>query len=84
MQSIQGRVWKLGDNVDTDQLAPYPFSESWQETRAQMFPASPGFAERFAKGDIIVAGNNWGCGSSREQAANNIQNDFNNIITQML
>ena len=74
MHSIQGRVWKLGDNVDTDQLAPYPFSDSWQETRLQMFPASPGLAGKFAKGDIIVAGNNWGCGSSREQAANNIQN----------
>ena len=74
MQPIQGRVRKLGDNVDTDQIAPYPFPESWQETRAQMFPASPGFAAQFSKGDILVAGNNWGCGSSREQAANNIQN----------
>ena len=55
MHSIQGRVWKLGDNVDTDQLAPYPFPESWQETRLQMFPASPGLVGKFAKGDIIVA-----------------------------
>ncbi len=73
MQLIQGRVRKLGDNVDTDQIAPYPFPESWPETRAQMFPANPGFAEQFSEGDILVAGNNWGCGSSREQAANNIR-----------
>ena len=73
MQPIRGRVRKLGDNVDTDQIAPYPFPESWQETRAQMFPANPGFVDQFAEGDILVAGNNWGCGSSREQAAVNIQ-----------
>ena len=73
MQLIQGRVRKLGDNVDTDQIAPYPFPESWPETRAQMFPANPGFAAQFVEGDVLVAGNNWGCGSSREQAANNIR-----------
>ena len=70
---IRGLVRKLGDNVDTDQMAPYPFADSWEETRTQMFPANRNFVEGFEAGNILVAGKNWGCGSSREQATANIQ-----------
>ena len=72
--TITGCARKMGDNINTDQMAPYPFARSWQEARTQMFPENRGFVEQFTEGDIIVAGNNWGCGSSREQAADNIQN----------
>ena len=71
--TIRGRIWKLGDNVDTDQMAPYPFGSTWDEVRTRIFPANRPFVENFRPGDIIVAGKNWGCGSSREQAASNMQ-----------
>ena len=65
--TISGCARKIGDNINTDQMAPYPFARSWQEARTQMFPENRGFVEQFTEGDIIVAGNYWGCGSSREQ-----------------
>ena len=70
---IRGRVWILGDNIDTDQMAPYPFGLTWDETRGQMFPGKRAFIDQFQAGDIIVAGSDWGCGSSREQATENIK-----------
>jgi len=74
METIRGRAWRFGDNVDTDQMAPFStFMASWEETRPQIFPARPGFSTAFQRGDIIVAGKNWGCGSSREQAPANLK-----------
>jgi 3-isopropylmalate dehydratase small subunit len=71
MEKIHGRVWLLDDNVDTDQILPgYAMAEP-AEKLAQFAMAGSKFAD-FAKlaqpGDIIVAGKNFGCGSSREQA----------------
>ena len=70
---IRGRVWKLGDDVDTDQMAPYPFGRDWAEVRGRIFPANRDLVAGFRPGDIIVAGRNWGCGSSREPATANVK-----------
>lgn len=70
MKTICGKVWKFGDNIDTDIIIParhlvLPLDE--QKEKA-MEPLRPDFAERFEAGGIMVAGRNFGCGSSREQA----------------
>ncbi|MDE6209935.1 MAG: 3-isopropylmalate dehydratase [Lachnospiraceae bacterium] len=71
MEKFTGKVWVLGDDIDTDiiipteylalktvkDMAPYGFS-----------PLRPELAGQIKAGDIIVAGKNFGCGSSREQA----------------
>ena len=68
---IKGNIWKFGDNVDTDEIIPtrylaHPKPEEW--ARHAMEPIFPGFASKIRKGDIIVGGKNFGCGSSREHA----------------
>jgi 3-isopropylmalate/(R)-2-methylmalate dehydratase small subunit len=71
--SRTGRAWLFGDNVDTDQMAPLsamPLEPS--DRRAHLFPSHPRFVEGVQAGDVIVAGRNWGCGSSREQAPQNL------------
>jgi 3-isopropylmalate dehydratase small subunit len=69
---IEGKVWKFGDNVDTDLIIPARFlNVSDEETLAKNCFADhrPDFADGALPGDIIVAGKNFGCGSSREHAA---------------
>lgn len=66
------RVWKFGSDVDTDQIvpgryAPYMTSEA-ELGRYPFIEARPEFAKEVQPGDIIVAGKNFGCGSSREYA----------------
>ena len=65
------RVWLLGDDIDTDVLAPGAFMKgSIEELSKHCLEAvEPGFAENVKTGDVIVAGQNFGAGSSREQAA---------------
>jgi len=66
-----GRVWKYGDNVDTDVIIPARYlSMSAPEELARhcMEDIDPDFASAVEPGDIIVAGENFGCGSSREHA----------------
>ena len=71
---IRGRVWKFGDNVDTDVMAPWnALSLPWEERRKSVLQIRPEFVAGVRLGDIIVAGRNWGCGSSREQAPENLQ-----------
>jgi len=70
---IRGSVRILGDYVDTDQLAPYPFAEDWNDVRKQLLPGNRDFVESFSSSDIIVAGRNFGCGSSREVASVNMR-----------
>ena len=65
------RVWLLGNDIDTDVLAPGAFMKgSIEELSKHCLEAiEPGFAEKVKTGDVIVAGQNFGAGSSREQAA---------------
>ena len=68
---VQGRVFKYGDNVDTDVIIParYLNSADVAELSAHaMEDIDAAFVERVRPGDIIVAGRNFGCGSSREHA----------------
>ena len=69
--SINGRVWKYGDNVDTDAIIParYLNTSSERELAAHcMEDLDPELVSKIAPGDLLVAGKNFGCGSSREHA----------------
>ncbi|MFT0898231.1 3-isopropylmalate dehydratase [Candidatus Methanoprimaticola sp. MG2] len=71
MESITGRVWVFGDNVDTDQIIPAErlLAANLDHLNDYIFEkVRPGFAQQVQKGDILVAGRNFGCGSSREHA----------------
>ena len=65
------RVWLLGDDIDTDALAPGAFMKGSIEELSKhcLETVEPGFAGNVKTGDVIVAGQNFGAGSSREQAA---------------
>jgi len=67
---IRGRVRKFGDNIDTDTITSGALLHLGTEELAQhaFEPIAPDFAKSVREGDIIVGGNNFGCGSSREQA----------------
>lgn len=70
--ALEGRVWKFGDDIDTDIIIPTQHLSyaSWDEVKRHMFePLRPELAQEIREGDILVAGSNFGCGSSREQAA---------------
>jgi len=74
MTIIKGRVWKFGDNVNTDVMAPgFAFTAPWEELRRLILHIHPKFTQEAKPGDVIVAGKNWGCGSSREQAPANLK-----------
>ena len=70
--NYQGRAWKYGDNVNTDVIFPGKYTYTIRDPREMAKYAledlDPRFATQVQPGDIIVAGRNWGCGSSREQA----------------
>jgi len=72
MNVIRGRVWKFGDNIDTDVIIPFKYKARTIDPKelAQhvMEGIDPDFSKKVKPGDIIVAGKNFGCGSSREQA----------------
>jgi 3-isopropylmalate dehydratase small subunit len=67
---IKGRVRKFGDNIDTDTITPGSLLHLGTEELSEhaFEPISPDFAKTVQEGDVIVGGNNFGCGSSREQA----------------
>lgn len=68
---INGRIWKFGDNIDTDAIIPARYLNIWdpQGLAAHcMEDADPDFMKKMTPGDIIVGGENFGCGSSREHA----------------
>lgn len=67
---IKGHAWKLGDNVDTDVITPTKYLSLPLEEmkRYALEPILPLFAAEVKPGDVIVAGKNFGCGSSRETA----------------
>ena len=70
-QTFDAKIWVLGDDIDTDIIMPteYLVFNTIDEMKPYAFsPLRPELASRIKPGDIIVAGNNFGCGSSREQA----------------
>src|SRR3990172_7461501 len=71
---VRGRVWKFGDDVDTDAMAPWnTLALPLEERRAQLFPGRPGLVAGGGTGALIVGGRIFGCGSSREQAPENLR-----------
>ncbi len=68
---FKGKVWKFGDDVNTDEIIPTRFLNTQEERelgRHCMEDIDPEFSKKVSRGDIIVAGKNFGCGSSREHA----------------
>lgn len=71
MENMTGKVWILGDDIDTDIIIPteYLAMKTIDDMKQYAFsPLRPELAGQIQKGDIIVAGKNFACGSSREQA----------------
>jgi 3-isopropylmalate/(R)-2-methylmalate dehydratase small subunit len=75
MNSIRGKVWLFGDNVDTDVITPGVYVDApLEEMKKHVLEAlNPRFPKEVKAGDIIVAGKNFGCGSSRETAPDAIK-----------
>jgi 3-isopropylmalate/(R)-2-methylmalate dehydratase small subunit len=71
---LHGRAWKFGNNVDTDQIIPAKYAiysldeKKLGEHALEGVPDNEGWSQRISAGDILVAGSNFGCGSSREIA----------------
>ncbi|NVM29134.1 MAG: 3-isopropylmalate dehydratase small subunit [Candidatus Helarchaeota archaeon] len=68
---IKGKVWKFGDNIDTDVIIPGRYltiRDPAQMASHTFEPIRPDFAKTVSKGDIIIGGANFGSGSSREEA----------------
>lgn len=71
---VTGKVWKFGDNINTDYIAPtFSRLDPWEVRKKHILHIHPAFTEQFRSGDVIVAGKNFGCGSSREEAPDNIK-----------
>jgi 3-isopropylmalate/(R)-2-methylmalate dehydratase small subunit len=75
-QTIMGRIWMLGDNVNTDVIIPGRYNvttDRAQLARYCLCEVLPEFAQQVRTGDVVMAGHNFGCGSSREHAPAAIQ-----------
>lgn len=71
MQKIAGKVWNFGKDIDTDLIIAARYlntSDPKELAKHVMEDADPDFVNKMSEGDIIVAGENFGCGSSREHA----------------
>lgn len=80
---IKGRVWIFGENVDTDQILPgYAMAEPTEKLKDFALAGSEhsNYAKDVQPGDIIIAGDNFGQGSSREQAAVAIKNAETGVV----
>lgn len=65
-RTIRGRVWKFGDSIETDAINPYYRYPTMEELKLHTMEAyRPEFPLEVKPGDILVAGRNFGCGSSR-------------------
>ena len=76
MEQFKGKAWRFGDHVDTDQIIPADrlISENNDHLGDFLFErVRPDMTKNVKKGDIIVAGKNFGCGSSREHAPRSIK-----------
>ncbi|MBI5554250.1 MAG: 3-isopropylmalate dehydratase small subunit [Elusimicrobia bacterium] len=68
---LKGQVWKFKDNINTDEIIPARYLNTFDEKELAshcLEGANKDFPKKVKKGDIIVAGRNFGCGSSREHA----------------
>ena len=68
---LEGKVWRYGDNIDTDVIIPARYLNSFDPKELAshcMVDIDESFAPNVQTGDIMVAGKNFGCGSSREHA----------------
>jgi 3-isopropylmalate/(R)-2-methylmalate dehydratase small subunit len=69
---LRGRVWKFGDSISTDLICPGRYfhlrSDLPELAKHVLEDADPEFSSKMSKGDFVVAGNNFGLGSSREHA----------------
>ena len=68
---IEGRIWKFGSDIDTDAIIPARYlnqSDAKELAKHVMEDERPNFFRKVRKGDILLAGKNFGCGSSREHA----------------
>ena len=68
---LEGKAWKFGDDVNTDEIIPAVYLDTVDPKEMAthcMEGIDPDFVEKITPGDIIVAGKNFGCGSSREHA----------------
>ena len=68
---FKGKAWKFGDNIDTDAIIPARYlntSDPKELAKHCMEDADPTFVTKMKPGDMIVGGENFGCGSSREHA----------------
>lgn len=74
---VRGRVWKYGDGINTDVIFPgkytYTVSEPAEMAKHALEDLDPTFSGAVQRGDVIVAGKNWGNGSSREQAVTSLK-----------
>jgi len=74
---IRGRVWKYGDGVNTDVIFPgkytYTLKEPEEIAAHALEDLDPDFTHQAQPGDVILAGRNWGNGSSREQAVTTLK-----------
>lgn len=71
MSQLTGKVWRFGNDVDTDLIIPARYlntSDPQELAQHCMEDADPTFTSKIKPGEIIVAGKNFGCGSSREHA----------------
>lgn len=71
MAGPEGKVWRFGDNVDTDQIIPAERLVATNLSHLNDFifeKVRPGFGPGVKEGEVLVAGRNFGCGSSREHA----------------
>lgn len=71
MQVLRGRIWKFGDDINTDLIQPSVPGATPQDRAAACFAANrPGWSGQVQRGDMLVAGRNFGTGSSRPAAGN--------------
>jgi 3-isopropylmalate/(R)-2-methylmalate dehydratase small subunit len=82
---FMGKAWKFGDNVDTDAIIPGKYlvlNTSADLARHAFENVRPNFASQVTKGDIIAAGENFGCGSSREHAPLALKDNISIVIAR--
>lgn len=71
MAVLEGKVWRYGDNIDTDVIIPARYLNTFDPKELAkhcMVDIDKDFAQKVSPGDIMVGGKNFGCGSSREHA----------------